>query len=104
MALLAKILLRDFQFNRRARVLEVSEERRRRLANLEIDRAVLDLHKSILGKFAVEAGEELYSRICAVLCPDGLVQMDAVIHECAEDKNTAMRLQSFGKEICPLRQ
>ena len=46
--LLAEILLRDLQLDRFVRLLERAEERRRRLADLEVDRSVLDLQHDVV--------------------------------------------------------
>ena len=51
---LADVLLRDLQLDRLVGLLERAEERRRRLADLEIDRPVLDLHDDVVVELAVE--------------------------------------------------
>ena len=52
--LLAEVLLRDLQLDRLVRLLERAEQRRRRLAHLEVDRPVLDLDDDVVVELAVE--------------------------------------------------
>ena len=54
-ASLADVLLRDLEFDGLVGFLERAEERRRGLAHLEIDGAVLDLDDDVVVELAVEA-------------------------------------------------
>jgi len=53
MSLLPEVLLRDMELDGGARLMKVSEQRRRRLSHLEVDVPVLDLHHDIIGELAV---------------------------------------------------
>ena len=54
-AALAEVLLGDLQLDRLVGVLQRAEQRRRRLAHLEVDRSVLDLDDDVVVEPAVEA-------------------------------------------------
>ena len=58
---LADVLLRDLQLDRLVRLLERAEQRRRRLAHLEVDRAVLDLDDHVVVELAVERRKLSYA-------------------------------------------
>ena len=54
MARLAEVFLGDLKFDRLVGLLERAEQRRGRLADLEIDRAVLDLNYDVVVELAIE--------------------------------------------------
>ena len=60
--LLTEILLCDLQLDRLIRVAQRAEERRGRLANLKVDRAVLDLEDDVRVELAVERRESCRTR------------------------------------------
>ena len=54
---LAEVFLRGLNFGEHRRLLERAEQRMKRLAGLEIERAVFDLQQHVGAELAVELGE-----------------------------------------------
>ncbi len=98
-ALLSQILLRDLQLDRRGRLPQVREERRGRLADLEIDRAVLHLDDDVGVELAVEPAEEIHGRVGAVVFPVRLPEVLAVVHESAEHDDDAVGSHGLREEV-----
>ena len=80
MPLLAEILLGDLQLDRLIRVAQRAEERRGRLADLEVDRAVLDLENDVGVEAAVERMEVV------VRCSRAVVLQVAPVHQVVVDE------------------
>ena len=59
MALLPEVFLCDLQLNGCTRLPQVGEQRRSRLADLEIDWAVLDLHDHVIVELSIKRFEEV---------------------------------------------
>lgn len=98
-ALLARVLLRDLQLDGGGRLAQVREERRRGLAHLEVDGAVLDLHDDVVVELAVEVAEEVDGRVRPVVLPVALVEVLAVVHEGPEHEDAAVRRERARKEV-----
>ena len=88
---LAEVLLRDLQFDRLIGLLQRAEERRGRLAHLEIDGAVLDLHDHVVVELAVERLEVVVGGAAAVVLRIGPVHV-VVVDEAAVEEQAAVRL------------
>ena len=91
----AQILLRDLQLGHQARAGHGVEERRNRLARLEVDGAVLDLDDDVRGKLSVERGELDVGLL-------GAVRVIGRIDKSPPDDLAAVWTQRIGQEICPL--
>ena len=74
------------------------EERRHRLAHLEINRAVLDLHDYVVVELAVERMKIVVRRFGAIVLQVAPVEM-MVVDERAVKNHAAMRLERAGDHI-----
>ena len=97
-ALLAQVLLRDLQLDRLVGLFEAAEQRRGGLADLEVDRAVLDLDDDVVFEQAVELVEVVVggagrgrSSGCASPC--------VVVDEAAIEEDAAVRLEGAGDDV-----
>ncbi len=93
MAGLAHVFLRNLQLDGFLSLRQRAEERRRRLANLEIDGAVLDLHDGVALELAVQLVEVVIRRAGAVVLEIAPVRM-VVVDEAAVEQQAGMRLES----------
>ena len=96
MALLAGVFLRDLQFDGFVGFFEAAEERRDRLARLEVDRAVLDLDDDVVVELAVERMEIVVSGSGAIVFGIAPVEM-MVVDEGAIEEEAAVRFQSAAR-------
>ena len=96
--LLAQILLRDLQLDRLVRLLQPAEQRRRRLAHLEIDRAVLDLDDDVVFEQPVELVEVVVRGGRAVVLEIPPVHL-VVVDEPAIEQHAAVRLECPGDRV-----
>ncbi len=89
---LSHVFLRDLQFNDLVRFLERAEQRRRRLANLIVDRSILDLDEDVVVELAVEILEVVVGGAGAVILEIPPVHL-VVVYKPAIEKESAMRLK-----------
>ena len=75
MALLAQVLLRNLQLDSRVTLGNVSKQRVRWFADLEIDGSVFDLDDNIVVELTVERFEKLHTRVGAIGFPVRLIQL-----------------------------
>ncbi len=97
-ALLAGVLLGDLQFNGLVGVPKRGEEWRDRLANLKVDRAVLDLDDHVGFELTVEGMEVVIAGPGAVGFEIVPVQM-IVVNESAIQNDAAVRFECAGNGI-----
>ncbi len=92
MGRLPGVLLGDLQLHHRVRVRERAEQRMRGLADLEVDRAVLDLHDGVGGELAVQRRE----RLVGLVRP---LQRVEVVHERAPHDDAVVGLHCRGQHV-----
>jgi hypothetical protein len=92
MPLLARVLLRDLEFDRFVGLLEPTQERRYRFANLKIDWAVLDLDDDVVVELAVERVKDIVSGSSAVVLRIAPIKV-VVVDERAIEEDAGVRLQ-----------
>ena len=98
MALLAGVLLRDLQFDGLVGVVQAGEERRDRLAHLEVDGAVLDLDDDVGLELAVERMEVVVAGAGAVGLEVVPVEV-MVVDEAAIENDAAVRCERTGEDV-----
>ena len=89
----AEVFLGDLQFERERRARHGAEERMKRLARLEVDRAVLDLHHHVGAELAVERLE----LVVGLLGP--VVRDVLVVDEGAPHHDAAVRRERIGQQV-----
>ena len=92
MPALAEVLLGNLQLDRLVGVLQRAEQRRRRLAHLEVDRPVLDLDDDVVVEAAVEADEVVVGGARAIVLQVAPVHL-VVVDEPAIEEHAAVRLE-----------
>src|SRR5580693_1462382 len=98
MALLAGVLLGDLDFHGLAGVLEAGEERRDRLANLEVDGAFLGLDDDVGQELAVEGMKDVVGGAGAV--GFGIVPVEVVVvDESAIEDDAAVGRERGGEGV-----
>ena len=96
--LLAEVFLRDLQLDRLVGFRESAEQRRGGLADLEVDRAVLDLDDDVVEELAVERVEVVVGGLGAVVL--GILPIHfVVVDEAAIEQDAAVRLEGLGDDV-----
>src|SRR5215472_16424385 len=93
MALLSRVLLRDLQLDCFIGLRETTEEWRHRLANLKINRTVLDLDDYVVIELAVERMEDVVSSSGTIVLQVAPIQV-VVVHERAVENDAPMGRES----------
>src|SRR5215470_619756 len=99
MTLLTCVFLRNLQFDSFIRLSEPAEQRRDRLAHLEIDRSVLDLDDDVVPKFPIQRIEDVVSRLGAIVLEIAPIQM-MVVNERTIEEHASVRFESQCDCIC----
>src|ERR1700684_76897 len=92
MMLLTGVFLRDLKLDRFVRFFEAAEERRDRLAGLEIDRAMLDLDDDVVVELPVERMKIVVSGLGAIVFRITPIEM-MFVNEGAIEDEAAVRFQ-----------
>ena len=98
MALLAQVFLGDLELDGFVGVLQAREERRDRLADLEVDGAIFDLDDDVVGKLAVEGVEDVVGGARAVGLEVVPVEV-MVVDEGAVEDDAAVGLEGGGEHV-----
>src|ERR1700686_3731877 len=98
MALLPGVFLSDLQFHRHVRLLQTTEERRNRLADLKINWPMLDLNNDVVIEFAIEWMENIVGRPGAVSL--GILPVEVmVVHKRSIENDAAVRPERPRKHV-----
>ena len=95
---LAEIFLGDLQLDGLVGLLQRAEKRRGRLAHLEIDGAVLDLHDHVVVELAVEVVEVVVGGAAAIVLRVLPVHV-VVVDEAAIEEQAAVRLERARQHV-----
>ena len=102
LALLARVLLRHLELERLVRVLQRADQRRNRLANLEVDWAFLDLDQHVVIELPVELREVIVSGPRTVVLQIAPVHV-MVVDEAAINQHAAVGLERAGDDVRGIR-
>ena len=98
MPLLPEILLRDLKLDRLIRPSQHSKQRRRGLADLEVDRPVLDLEDDVVVERAVERLEVVHRGARTIVFDIAPVH-EVVVDKSAIEDDAAVRRQRPGHDV-----
>src|SRR5215475_3742653 len=92
MPLLARVFLRDLQFDGFVRVLKTAQQGRNRLTHLEVDRPVVDLDDDVIFKLPIQRVKDVVGSLRAIIFEIAPIQM-MVVNKGTIEKHTALRFE-----------
>src|ERR1035438_41311 len=98
MALLPGIFLRDLQLDGFVCFLQAAEQRRNRLAHLEVDGAVFDLNDDVVCELPVERMENIVGRLGEIVLLVAPVEM-MVVDKAAVEQQSAVGVERAGNYV-----